>query len=620
MEKIKYITNKELLSEIHKSKVSYSFFEKPEYSGYDAIVLSLKDVTPEFIQQVFDKKFAFATKKNLELPVIENLVFRLMTDEHIPEEDDVKKRKRNSDETSMRTSFPPFKHYIVRDNKCVEVGRSHWKDGKFCDTHGRISNRLAQMLMLLVERISRKGNWRGYCCDETTEALTQRGWLGIDAITEDDIILSYEDGKLVWSSIKSIFRDDYDGNMFHLTVKGMDALVTPGHKFITDSGPKVVEFLLEKDKIILSGDPVNGPEIEKYSDDFVEIVGWAATEGNYRIHETQNPSITIYQNEGPYADRIRGCLTRLGVTFSEYKRVREHRTTANICFALLRNNSVIQEILNVSPGRVLTMDFILALSQRQKRLLINTMIDADGWRAPQENAKNLHVGYCQKDKQHLDAFLALCTLAGYRCTFSKRDIVTTVNEKTSHIYNVTIFTDRANFSRVENIDFHGAKRSGKIKGRGKIYHPNEPTVYYKGKVWCPETEYGTFIARRNGTIWLTHNTYNDEMRSSALAQLAEVALRFNESKSDVPNPFAWYTTIISHCFTRILNNEKKVQRIRDDLLIMADKSPSYSRQIDHEIEQKSEGNKPVGEESVEKVVVPKKRGRKSKSEKLAEQA
>jgi hypothetical protein len=617
MEKIKYITNKELLAEIHKSKNSYCFYEKPEYSHYDAIVPSLSAITPEYITQVYDKKFAFATKKNLELPVKENLVFRLMTDEHIPEETDLKKRKRNTEETSVRTCFHPFKHYIMRNGSPVEVGRSHCKEGTFSDVHGKMTNRLAVMLMLLVERYSRRANWRGYCVDEATEALTQRGWLNIDQINESDIILSYDmtEKHYKWSSIKSIFRDDYDGNMFHLTVRGMDALVTPGHKFVTDSGPKEVEYLLEKDKVILSGYPLKDG-VEKYSDDFVEIVGWSVTEGHYNFRN-KKPSIVLYQNEGHYADRIRGCLKRLGVIFTETPRLRSNSDKININFNLSSKNSIIQDILDVSPKRVLTMDFILSLTQRQKKLLIDTMIDADGWRTYQNGMKkNPHVGYCQKDKNHLDAFLALCTLAGYRCSYKKRDVITEVNNIETHVYNANIFTDRANFSRVENIDFHGAKRSGTIKGLGKETHPNEPTVPYKGRVWCPETEYGTFMARRNGTIWLSHNTYNDEMRSHALLQLSEVGLRFNESKSDNPNPFAFYTTIIKNCFTRILNNEKKVQHIRDDLLIMADKSPSYTRQIEHEAEQKSEENKTDVPETTEKTVVPKKRGRKPKSEKI----
>lgn len=77
-------------------------------------------------------------------------------------------------------------------------------------------------------------------------------------------------------------------------------------------------------------------------------------------------------------------------------------------------------------------------------------------------------------------------------------------------------------------------------------------------------------------------SYKSEMQGLALTHLAQVGLQFDESKSN--NPFAFYTTTISHCFTRILNLEKKNQSIRDELLINAGMAPSSTRQIANEME------------------------------------
>ena len=71
-------------------------------------------------------------------------------------------------------------------------------------------------------------------------------------------------------------------------------------------------------------------------------------------------------------------------------------------------------------------------------------------------------------------------------------------------------------------------------------------------------------------------TYNDEMRASALMQLIQVGLKFNELKSD--NPFAYYTAIVTNSFTRVLLNEKKMQTIRDDILEENGLAPSWTRQ------------------------------------------
>lgn len=84
-------------------------------------------------------------------------------------------------------------------------------------------------------------------------------------------------------------------------------------------------------------------------------------------------------------------------------------------------------------------------------------------------------------------------------------------------------------------------------------------------------------------------TYNDEMKGQALLQLAQVGLQFNEAKSD--NPFAYYTATVNNSFTRVLNAEKKNQGLRDDLLQQAGQTPSWTRQIEHEMKSKERWEK-----------------------------
>ena len=76
-------------------------------------------------------------------------------------------------------------------------------------------------------------------------------------------------------------------------------------------------------------------------------------------------------------------------------------------------------------------------------------------------------------------------------------------------------------------------------------------------------------------------TYVDEMRSQALLQLSQIALQFDESKSQ--NPFAYYTAAVNNSFTRVLNMEKRNQSMREDLLEQAGQTPSYTRQVEHEM-------------------------------------
>lgn len=75
-------------------------------------------------------------------------------------------------------------------------------------------------------------------------------------------------------------------------------------------------------------------------------------------------------------------------------------------------------------------------------------------------------------------------------------------------------------------------------------------------------------------------TYVDEMRGQALLQLSMIGLQFDESKSN--NPFAYFTAAIANSFTRILNLEKRVQNIRDDILEQNNLSPSFTRQLSND--------------------------------------
>lgn len=203
--KVNYLTNKELLAEIHKSKCTYSYFLDDQYRQYDAIITSLDEITPDLIQATREKKakkMVQAEKQRLkdqglknhqikvadidpESIAVEDLTWRLMTFEHIPLEPGRVKNPKSVADEHVKLLFPPFKHYVMEDGDAREVGRSHWtngfENGHFSQEHGAISKRLALMFMKLVERYSQRGNWRGYTyVDEMrSQALLQLSSVGL---------------------------------------------------------------------------------------------------------------------------------------------------------------------------------------------------------------------------------------------------------------------------------------------------------------------------------------------------------------------------------------------------------------------------------------------------------
>lgn len=203
--KVNYLTNKELLREIHRSKNTFSYYLDKAYEDYDAIVEDINDIDDTLIEAtraLKAKRMIQAQKatlkeqglKNHQIKVddidpssipVSSLVFRVMTFEHIPEAEGKTKVAKKVSDNHVRLNFPPYKHYIIEDGERREVGRSHWKDalenGQFCQDHGKITNRLALMFMKLVERYSQRGNWRGYSyIDEMrSQALLQLSVMGL---------------------------------------------------------------------------------------------------------------------------------------------------------------------------------------------------------------------------------------------------------------------------------------------------------------------------------------------------------------------------------------------------------------------------------------------------------
>lgn len=233
------------------------------------------------------------------------------------------------------------------------------------------SDYLGGCLNKIAEGLGYNGKFINYCVDVETEALTKRGWLKYNEITTQDTILSYDvDSKeLVWSSILDIFRGEYNGSMFRLENKSLDALVTPNHKFVSvEDGIKPIEEFKSEDKLVLMGTPI-----------------------------------------------------------------------------------------------------------------------------------------CTKDRKEV-----------------------------------------LNFQGEMNCSFSDFLVDGKLL-----------TVEYNGTIWCPQTEYGTWVCRRGGKVYVTGNSYKEEMIGDALIKMFSALKRKKFDVTGESSPFGYFTTIAFHAFINRIKKEKK---------------------------------------------------------------
>lgn len=215
--KINYLNNKDLLAEIHKSKLSYCEFLEDNSEDYDYIVdfprpikkgAKVKIANPDsqmYAQAAFDRKLLCTSPVAIEAakinraarlsaksykaaqlnatpgnkPVkadhvispddipVSDLVIRFHTYEHIPMNSDRKDKPTTESDYRDKVNFVPFIHYKydIEDGHVVGlrvVALSHYKKGEFCNTHGSITGKLANMFILLADKYAQKHNWRGY--------------------------------------------------------------------------------------------------------------------------------------------------------------------------------------------------------------------------------------------------------------------------------------------------------------------------------------------------------------------------------------------------------------------------------------------------------------------------
>jgi hypothetical protein len=207
VKKINYLNNKDMLKEIHRSKNTFCEYIDQKYGDYDVIIEDVNDIfLPETIEKAKATRAARLAAIAYEAALLaagvvskadkprlaefkikpdtisqDDLVFRVLGFDHIPLAPGRKKNPKSTADNHMKLNFFPFKHYIIENGTAKEVGRSHSKKGKFSLEHGSITNKLAKMFILMVNKYGQRGNWRGYTyLDEMKgQALLQLAQMGL---------------------------------------------------------------------------------------------------------------------------------------------------------------------------------------------------------------------------------------------------------------------------------------------------------------------------------------------------------------------------------------------------------------------------------------------------------
>ena len=258
MKKVNYLNNKDILLEIHKSKSAFSSYTESTFHQYDIILPTIDKINIRTIAEAkrnkakrlglaeYNQKKADGIKVKLAECEVdyrkitkEEIIFRIMSFEHIPEEKGRKKNPKTVADTRVKLNFPPYQHYKFNEaGELVVVGKSHWtggmENGYFSKSEGQATPKLANMWIKLCERYATRGNVRGYTYNDEMkgQAILQLAQIGLQFDeSKSDNPLAYYTAAVTNSFVRVInlekrnqsIRDDI------LEQNGMDPSYTRQH-------------------------------------------------------------------------------------------------------------------------------------------------------------------------------------------------------------------------------------------------------------------------------------------------------------------------------------------------------------------------------------------------------
>jgi hypothetical protein len=334
-------------------------------------------------------------------------------------------------------------------------------------------------------------DYTDYCLDEQSEALTRRGWLRWDQIESGDEVLGIDPrtGKGAWHPVEDVYRR-HRTNWEMIRFKGasFDALTTPDHRWLVRFGETgryrwtTSDAIRTSDQIPLVVPPDHLPSEAKWDDDFVRLVAWFWTEGSWHSYGGQlsqsrrvNP-----QNTHEITETLRRLYGEPGPMgrFGKHRWRISERADGQRLFCL--SSGVAKELRQVMNERkAVTPEFLLSLTGPQLTEYIDISLRADGC-CRADGCRSLS----QREESRIKSFEFACALAGMSCVVHQRSMAGRPAWTASLVKQ----------------DYIAPVRSATQNGRATVTKER-----YTGMVWCPQTGLGNFVARRNGSVYLTGN-------------------------------------------------------------------------------------------------------------------
>ncbi|MFY7064259.1 N-acetylmuramoyl-L-alanine amidase [Nocardiopsis changdeensis] len=334
----------------------------------------------------------------------------------------------------------------------------------------------------------------GYCVDEDTQILTEDGWRPFDAIAPGDLVLTLDHttGLSRWQPLLAVnVFPAVPRELLLMEGRGHSSLSTPGHRWPverrtgrpgrdprpgsgfapawTTSGELTV-----RDRIRTAAPCADLPGRAKWSDALVELVAWAWS--------VPGPGTVVrrpLRRGTEDAARVRALLHGLFGAAAAGAPERpdavawwEEHTSAEAVFRLSAGAE--GALAEQMPGGVPSHGFLRSLTRAQLDLFLRVVMASAG-----RDDRFLD----RPDEAGAEAFRFAAVLAG----------------RTASVRGVPLGGWRVELSAEQTFSPRAvaARTDGFTVER----------VRHTGRIWCPTTPDGTWLARRAGTAYFTGNSF-----------------------------------------------------------------------------------------------------------------
>ena len=431
----------------------------------------------------------------------------------------------------MSTSERQAKEVLFGDVK-ARIEHSPWFQ-KFCQYDRGIKNQFRfDKDLWIVPGGSEETRFEGYnvlaaivdegdCVDDKTEILTSQGWKDYLSLSPGDEImtLNHETGMSEWQPCEEVrVFEPGPREVLRMEGKEFSSLSTMNHrwpvirprkrlgKMEMDRVWTTSEEFGFRDRILRAAPPGDAPELPTHSDALVEMVAWFYTEGNDQCGDGK--TVYIYQSpkNAENCDRIRAALAALfgdpvdsfprqGRRHDGVPRWREKMRSRGgkwgDCVQFVLSTEAGRTLQQYAPDRVPTFDFLRSLTRSQLEIFIEVSLLGDN---------NGERRFAQKSRAQAEAYAFACTLSGRPVSIRPYEPTVTCPSVMWGVYSA-------------KKDHHAPLLAAWYAEQRNAPDGMRVTrEVHDGIVWCPRVKNGSWMARREGTVYFTGNSHKQTDR------------------------------------------------------------------------------------------------------------